>query len=177
MTFVMYPLFPFVLSVFASIKSSLTAFIIFFIEKFTCVTVFLISDDKLYSESVLEELVVEKLALIPDHAKLLVSPSEFRSIDKVPETLHVKYLVREVPETPPVVYPDVRDVPFFTLMIEIFNKRWQTLDLISMMRELKRTTVQDYRMYYGDIISIKDRLSSLPAFQKKEKEHSSLSYY
>ena len=137
MTFVMYPLFPFVLSIFASIKSSLIVFN-FFIEKFTCVAVFLISDDKLYSESVLEELVVEKLALIPDHAKLVVSPSEFRSIDKVPEILHVKYLVRGVPETPPGVYPDVRDVPFFTLMIEIFNKRWQTLDLISMMRELEK---------------------------------------
>ena len=137
----------------------------------------------MYSESVLEGLVVEKLALIPDHTKLVVSPSEFRSIDKVPETLHVKYLVREVPETPPEVYPNVRDVPFFTLMIEIFNKRWQTLDLISMMRELKRTTVRDYSMYdmyregIGGSISIKDRLSSLPAFQKKEEEHSSLSYY
>ena len=149
----------------------------FFIEKFTCVAVFLICDDKLYSESVLEERVVEKLALIPDHTKLVVSPSEFRSIDKVPEILHVKYLVREVPETPPGVYPDVRDVPFFSLMIEIFNKRWQTLDLISMMQELKRTTFQDYRMCYRESISIKDRLSSLPAFQKKEEEHSSLSYY
>ena len=131
----------------------------------------------MYSESVLEGLVVEKLALIPDHAKLVVSPSEFRSIDKVPEIPHVKYLVRGVLETPPGVYPDVRNVPFFTLMIEIFYKRWQTLDLISMMQELKRTTFQDYRRYYRENISIKDRLSSLPAFQKKEEELSSLSYY
>ena len=53
----------------------------FSIEKFTCVTVFIISDDELYSKVVLEELVVEKLALIPDHAKLVVSSSfEFKNI-------------------------------------------------------------------------------------------------
>jgi len=58
-------------------------------------------------------------------------------------------------------------------MIEIFNKRWQKLDLISMMQELKRTTVKDYHMCYGHFISIKNRLSGLPTFQKKEEEHSS----
>ena len=107
----------------------------------------------------MEEHVVEKWALIPDRAKLVVSPSEFKSIGKVPETLHV-------------VYRDVGEVPFFTRMIEIFNKRWKTLDLISMMRELKRTVATDYRGY-KDLISIEDSLSSLPTFQKKEVEHSS----
>ena len=140
----------------------------------------------MYSEAVLEEHVIEKLALIPDHAKLVVGPSEFRSIDKVPETLHVKYPARKlratihgkyrrrkVPQTLPVVYRDDMDVPFFTRMIEIFNKRWQTLDLISMMQELRRTAASD-RAYdvYGDFISIKDSLSSLPTFQKKEEEQS-----
>ncbi|XP_020616577.1 uncharacterized protein LOC110054574 [Orbicella faveolata] len=43
-------------------------------EKFTCVAVFIISHDELYSEAVLQERVVEKLALIPDHAKLVFSP-------------------------------------------------------------------------------------------------------
>jgi len=128
-------------------------------EKFTCVAVFIISDDELYSEAVLQERVVEKLALIPDHAKLVFSPYGWKSIDKVPETLHVSYYSRFV-------------LPFFTQMIEIFNKRWQTLDLISMMQELKRTTVKDYYSYYGNFISIKDSLSSLPTFQKKEEEHS-----
>ena len=69
----------------------------FSIEKFTCVAVFIISDDELYSKVVLEELVVEKLALIPDHAKLVVSSSfEFKSIAEVPETLHVMYHPRDV---------------------------------------------------------------------------------
>ena len=107
-----------------------------------------------YTEAVLEEIVVQKLALIPDHTKLVVAPLEFKSISVVPETLHVSYRSRDV-------------LSFFTQMIEIFNKRWQTLDLISMMQELQRS------MYYEDIISIKNSLSTLPTFQKKEEEHSS----
>ena len=135
----------------------------FSIEKFTCVAVFLISDDAFCTEAVLEELVTEKLALIPDHAKLVVSPSEFKSIAKVPETLHVSY-----------GYNLFNQLSFFTQMIEIFNKRWQTLDLISMMHELQRTATRDYhRIYPRDFISIEDTLSSLPAFQKKAEEHSS----
>ena len=126
----------------------------FSIEKFTCVAIFLISDDVDYTEAVLEEIVVQKLALIPDHTKLVVAPLEFKSISEVPESLHVSYRSRDV-------------LSFFTQMIEIFNKRWQTLDLISMMQELQRS------MYYEDIISIKDSLSTLPTFQKKEEEHSS----
>ena len=126
----------------------------------------------------MEGCVVEKLALIPHLTKLVVGPSEFRSIDKVPETLHVRYPAGKVRGRPiHGVYRDARDVPIFTRMIEIFNKRWQTLDLISMMRELRRTEYTDRRYLrydvYMDIISIKDSLSSLAAFQKKEEEHSS----
>jgi len=140
-------------------------------EKFTCVVVFIIGEDELYTEANLEECVVEKLALIPDHAKLVVSPlAGWKSIAKVPETLHI-------------VYRDRGIVPVLTRMIEIFNKRWQTLDLISMMQELKRT--EDYqskifrvkgfqsKYYRGPSMSIKvDSLSSLPTFQKTEEEHS-----
>ena len=144
----------------------------------------------MYSEAVLEELVVEKLALIPHLTKLVVGPSDFRSIDKVPETLHVKYRAFKVPEPLhafqgsarrvfrpyPVEYRDVRDVQFLPRMIDIFSKRWQTLDLISMLQEIKRTE-STHRRYgydiYKDFISIKDSLSTLPTFQKKEEEHSS----
>ena len=108
----------------------------------------------------LEERVVEKLALIPHRAKIVFSPYGWKIIDKVPETLHVTYY-------------SYRALPFFTRMIEIFNKRWQTLDLISMMHELQRSTIKNYNVYYGDTISIKNSLSSLPTFQKKEEEHSS----
>ena len=108
----------------------------------------------------LEERVVEKLALIPDHTKLLFSPYGWKGIDKVPETLHVSYFSGFA-------------LPFFTQIIEIFNKRWQTFDLISMMQELKRTAVKGHGMCYGGFMSIKNRLCSLPTFQKKEEEHSS----
>ena len=131
----------------------------------------------------MEECVVEKLALIPHLTKFVVGPSEFRSIDKVPETLHVKYpalhtrpySARKFRKPPVVVYDDVRDLQFFPRMIDIFSKRWQTLDLISMLQELKRTESTNYRMdyMYSETMSIKDSLSSLPTFQKKEEEHSS----
>lgn len=148
-------------------------FIFSAVEKFTCVVVFISSDNELCTE-VLERHLVEKLALIPDHTKLVVVPhARWKSIAEVPETLHV-------------VYPYREDVPVLTRMIEILSKRWQTLDLISMMQELKRTTVKPSRSrYYMDLpmglhmdprmdprIFIKvDTLSSLPKFQKKE-EHS-----
>ena len=106
----------------------------------------------------LEECVIEKFALIPDHAKLVVGPSAFNSTAEVPETLHVNYHHDNV-------------LPFFTRMIEIFNKRWQTLDLISMMQELKRAPNRPYDWLIS--ISIKDSLSSLPTFQKKEEDHTS----
>ena len=118
------------------------------------------SNVELFSEAVLEELVVEKLALIPNHAKIVFSPYGWKTIDKVPETLHVSYRSYDA-------------LPFFTRMTEIFSKRWETLDVISMMHELQRSTVKNYNLYYGDFISIKNNLSSLPAFQKKEEEHSS----
>jgi len=156
---------------------------LFSIEIFSCVAVFIISDDELYSEAVLEECVIEKLALIPDHAKLVVGPSEFRGLDKVPETLRVTCPAGKVRGRPiHGVYRDARDVPVFTRMIEIFNKRWQTLDLISMMQELKRTEYthmhREYDLSLGivkseNVISIKDSLSTLPTFQKKKEEHSS----
>ena len=129
------------------------------IEKFSFAAVFIISDDELYVEGALEELVVDKLALIPDHTKLVVSPYWWKSIVEVPETLHV-------------VYRDGGNVPVFTRMIEIFNKRWQTLDLISMMQELKRTVPTYNSMYNrGSSISIMDSLFTLPKFQKKEDQH------
>ena len=118
------------------------------------------SDDEWYSKAVLEECVVEKLALIPDRAKLVVSPTaEFKSTAEVPETLHV-------------MYPAHQNWPIFTRMMEIFNKRWQRLDLISMMQELKRT-LATYDPYGARYVHIKDSLSSVPIFQKKEEDHSS----
>ena len=105
-----------------------------------------------------EECVLEKFALIADHAKLLVGPSAFNSTAEVPETLHVSYRSQDV-------------LPLFTQMIEIFSKRWQTLDLISMLQELQRAPTKPHGWWL--FVSIKDTLSSLPTFQKKGDEHSS----
>ena len=129
------------------------------IEKFSCVVVFISCDYELCTKA-LEGHVVEKLALIPDHTKLVVIPHAggWKSIAEVPETLHV-------------AYGDRKSVPVLTQMIEIFNKRWQTLDLISMLQELQRAPTKPHGWWL--FVSIKDTLSSLPTFQKKEEEHSS----
>ncbi|KAJ7377980.1 hypothetical protein OS493_025296 [Desmophyllum pertusum] len=121
-------------------------------DKFTCFAVFVISDDKWSTEAMLEECIMEKLALIPDHAKLVVTPSEWKTIGTVPETLHVmcnlNYLTYK----------------FYPLMIEIFNKRRETLDLVSMMQELGRT------LFGRGIHLTKDTLSTLLRFQKTEEK-------
>ncbi|XP_078359421.1 uncharacterized protein LOC144643904 isoform X2 [Oculina patagonica] len=135
-------------------------------ETFSCLVVFVIGDEVLleeYFKTVLDELVVEKLSLIPDHPKLVVSPFWLKRTGKVPETLHVMYPYYER--------------HFFTSMIEIFNKRWQTLDLISMMQELQRTSHDKADHYYYSrrlpFITIQDNLSTRLRFQKKD-ENSSL---
>ena len=81
----------------------------------------------------LDGYVAKKLALFPNHAKLVVGPSWWGSIGKVPETLHVMYPAKTW-----------NALSTFTWMIEIFNKRWQTLDLISMMEELKRASSRSH---------------------------------
>ena len=70
-----------------------------------------------------------------------------------PETLHI--ILTETG------YSRVRrraddDSQLFTSFIEIFKKRWPSLDLISMMREFKRT--------WPDNLEVKDNLSTLPRF-------------
>lgn len=54
---------------------------------------------------------------------------------------------------------------FESLMLDILNKRWQTLDLMSMMEELKRS---GYKLDTWAGVSITDRLSSRPRFKKEE---------
>ena len=54
---------------------------------------------------------------------------------------------------------------FERLILDILNKRWQTIDLISMMEECKRSMVL---FPYFEIPPITDRLSSRPRFKKEE---------
>ena len=75
--------------------------------------------------------------------------------------------------------------PLHRLMLDILNKRWQTLDLISMVEELNRSRSEDLnRLEYQteewhtslswqnrgivEVLSVTDRLSSRPRFKKEE---------
>ena len=64
---------------------------------------------------------------------------------------------------------------FLPLMLEIFIKRWQTMDLISMMRELERSlgeknTVRVFPFLRGQEESIiKENLSCLVRFTMHEE--------
>ena len=83
----------------------------------------------------------------------MVSPPGWKSIGKIPETLHITL---KQTHDDFVGRKAVNDSQLFTSFIEIFKKRWPSLDLISMMREFKRT----WRNY----LEMKDNLSTLPRF-------------
>lgn len=94
----------------------------------------------------------EKFTLNPHCTKLLVASREWKQIGDIPETLHVMHERR-----------GCWDKDSLDLMLQILSKRWQTLDLISIMYEVKRTV-------YADSVKIVDSLSFLPIFQKTEKD-------
>ena len=50
-------------------------------------------------------------------------------------------------------------------MVDILNKRWETLDLMSMIEELNRSA---YKSVSWEGALITDRLSSRPRFKKEE---------
>ena len=118
--------------------------------------------------------LTEKLALIPDEPKLVV----------LPKPLHEKRMKFEevIPEALIVQFPTINRKSFEETMLEVFSKRWQTLDIVSMMHEVKRTfplkTVSSIH-YKRPIWSIRgdssrttiidDCLSSLPRLQKTEE--------
>ena len=64
---------------------------------------------------------------------------------------------------------------FLPLMLEIFNKRWKTMDLISMMRELERSLPEKYierdSLFRGDFQGsiMKETLSCLVRFIMHEE--------
>ena len=110
---------------------------------FSLFAVFLFFKWPFYSllESVTERLV----SGIPDEIKFIMGPSVSMSVAKTaPKTL--------------LITTHFTDEAFQTLMLEILTKRWRTLDLMSMMRELNRS----------HSLTIADRLSSLPRFKKEE---------
>ena len=52
------------------------------------------------------------------------------------------------------------------LLLHILNKRWQTLDLVSMMDECRRSALHEMAR---DLVRITDTLSSLPRFKREEE--------
>ena len=125
-----------------------------FTEKLSCIAVFFIinQDSSILNSSTLNKVVAKKLALFPNHTKLLVGTPSSRWIGSLPESLVVRF------SNIPV------DI-FVSSMIEIFNKRWYTLDLLSMMQELKRTLELTPRRY---VVNIESKMSTLPRFQKED---------
>ena len=96
---------------------------------------------------------------IPNKTKLIFSQLPYQLPRKLSETLHFNVESRDFNFKR-------RSTNFDSVFVNILNKRWQTLDLVSMMRELKRS----FHVFhvFKDSVSIKDSLSSLPRFIRKE---------
>ena len=79
---------------------------------------------------------------------------------------NVIYTMADHPETLLVTFPShLKNL--WRLLLEILNKRWQTLDLISMMAEFTRSVRVKQR--WPITVTISDSLSSLPRFKRKEE--------
>lgn len=116
------------------------------------------------SDDIMERLVTA----FPTKGKLVIHPEwDIWDRGKKPHKEVVKVSV------------DVDADDFPTLMLDIFTKRWQTMDLLSMMRELKRTLGERHldrrdlywRHVYRDIptIQVQENLSCLLRFVMHEE--------
>ena len=110
----------------------------------------------------------EKLTLIPNAKLVIVSGLERWKAEQLTR------------ETFDIYYNFIgRELTMATLL-ELLNKRWQTLDLVSVMQELQRTLIikktPQYKLIEGKSVrfslskdvDIFDNLSCLPRLQKKE---------
>ena len=111
--------------------------------------------------NLIEKLMKRLVSGIPDKIKFVVGSSIQVSVPEYSESLVViardEYKILE------------------SQMLNILNKRWQTLDLISVMEELKRCVDKEFNGpgYWGlwfDLqeLLVKDRLSSRPRFKREE---------
>lgn len=126
-------------------------------EKFTAIVLVFIIDEKksIYNYDDLAECVASKLTSLPHHTKVVVGAPRSIIIDKVPEILSVGSPGRPLKSS------------IYNSMIEIFFKRYHQLDLISMMRELKRTCPELNPERRMDVI--RSNLSTLPSFEKRKE--------
>ena len=101
----------------------------------------------------------EKLTLIPNAKLVIVSDLERWKAEQLPR------------ETFGIYYNFIgRELALATLL-ELLNKRWQTLDLVSVMQELPQYKLiegKSVRFSLSKDVDIFDNLSCLPRLQKKE---------
>ena len=98
-------------------------------------------------------IMLEKLTSFPTAPKLVVTPTyPSKELGEIPESLHVEYEGGEV---------------VVSSILEVLSKRLQTVDLISIMKEVQRTVS---RCGWNDIIKITDNLSTIPRFQSTPEQ-------
>ena len=95
--------------------------------------------------------MASKLSSLPYHTKIVVGAPRGIIIDKVPEMLSIGSPDRSISSS------------IFNSMIEIFIKRYHKVDLVSMMRELLRTSKRGMN-------DIRSNLSTLPSFEKRKEQ-------
>ena len=123
------------------------------------------------SGAILQQMIInikrclsEKLALIPD-TKVVIA-------NNMPRMRKERNISSETLE----VYLSEKGV--LTTLLQLLSKRLDTLDLISVMQELKRTVPRTVPSYYSRFlgysdfshtpVQIRDNLSSVPRLQKTE---------
>ena len=127
--------------------------------------------DKINDEKI-GDCLTKMLGVIPDARKVLISCFPTNPFDELPNTLLV-------------VYKGWHDRSrFVPTLLEILSKRWQTLDIISVMKEVQRNmfatrhrnSADDYNEYYhgkyyhhDNQVIIKDSLCSIPRLQKTDE--------
>ena len=97
----------------------------------------------------------KKLALIPSTKLVITNNFQFiRGEESSPsETLEVRTVGKHA----------------LTAMLELLNKRFETLDLISVMLELERTLSRNlFISRYESSVEIRENLSCVPKLQKKD---------
>ena len=104
--------------------------------------------------------VTQKLADIPDCTKLWITSN------------YARRLGAETAETIRLFYDFSITHYVVATILEVFNKRWETLDIVSMMKEVERTVIRNKSTSPKDRlpkVMITDSLSTLPRLKKKEE--------
>ena len=128
--------------------------------KSTLFAIFELHDCDMLETRDVAKFVTQKLADIPDCTKFWLTCHHSRTLGaEIAETLGLSY------------YPEdsIRDNVVATIL-EVFYKRWETLDIVSMMKEVERTVnkTKVYSLRRRSEVRITNSLSKLPRFQKTD---------